>query len=272
MKYLTTFILKVVALSTVMLSFSSLAGISPQSERRFDVEVLIFKRTLSPDSTHESWPDTMPEIDLSMAGSLNSQQYRNRKQVRKLPRSSYELTSQKRKLDAHAGYKVLLHTAWQQGDLSRRDAPVFHIRAGKNYADQFNSDGTQKVDDATSNKSLYELEGKLRVYIQHYLFLESELDLRHPSIKETLIQPSTEIVQGADLEDSSDSSHDFSVLNVEDDNNTVFDGFQDVSPTWITTEVLRNHRFTQKRRMRSSETHYLDHPLMGIVIQVRRAP
>ncbi|MCO4789722.1 hypothetical protein DK293_13990, partial [Vibrio cholerae] len=25
-----------------------------------------------------------------------------------------------------------------------------------------------------------------------------------------------------------------------------------------------------KRRMRSGETHYLDHPLMGVIIQVRR--
>ncbi|MBO0181007.1 CsiV family protein, partial [Vibrio parahaemolyticus] len=29
-------------------------------------------------------------------------------------------------------------------------------------------------------------------------------------------------------------------------------------------------RMDQKRRMRSSETHYLDNPLMGMIIQVRR--
>ncbi|MDN3684483.1 CsiV family protein [Vibrio sinaloensis] len=27
---------------------------------------------------------------------------------------------------------------------------------------------------------------------------------------------------------------------------------------------------SKKRRMRSSETHFLDHPLMGVLIQVRR--
>ncbi|MDF4825758.1 CsiV family protein, partial [Vibrio parahaemolyticus] len=33
---------------------------------------------------------------------------------------------------------------------------------------------------------------------------------------------------------------------------------------------LKSYRLDQKRRMRSGETHYLDHPLMGMIIQVRR--
>ncbi|NMU76239.1 hypothetical protein HKB17_03900, partial [Vibrio parahaemolyticus] len=33
---------------------------------------------------------------------------------------------------------------------------------------------------------------------------------------------------------------------------------------------LKSYRMDQKRRMRSSETHYLDNPLMGMIIQVRR--
>jgi hypothetical protein len=33
---------------------------------------------------------------------------------------------------------------------------------------------------------------------------------------------------------------------------------------------LQPYAFTHKRRMRSGETHYLDNPMMGLIIQVRK--
>jgi hypothetical protein len=45
---------------------------------------------------------------------------------------------------------------------------------------------------------------------------------------------------------------------------------EDVTPTVRTGEFLKSYRLDQKRRMRSTETHYLDHPLLGMIIQVRR--
>lgn len=44
----------------------------------------------------------------------------------------------------------------------------------------------------------------------------------------------------------------------------------EISPTVEVQEFLKSYRMDQKRRMRSTETHYLDHPLLGMVIQVRR--
>ncbi|QSA20002.1 hypothetical protein JV197_08680, partial [Vibrio furnissii] len=45
---------------------------------------------------------------------------------------------------------------------------------------------------------------------------------------------------------------------------------ESVSPTVDVESFLKSYRMDQKRRMRSGETHYLDHPLMGMIIQVRR--
>mgnify|MGYP000636879170 CR=1 FL=1 len=39
-----------------------------------------------------------------------------------------------------------------------------------------------------------------------------------------------------------------------------------------TEEQLHSFKFDQKRRVRSGEIHYFDHPLMGMLIQIRRSP
>ncbi|EGU57917.1 hypothetical protein VINI7043_25652, partial [Vibrio nigripulchritudo ATCC 27043] len=60
------------------------------------------------------------------------------------------------------------------------------------------------------------------------------------------------------------------LADTEGDDTTQVGNLESVSPTLQVEEFLKSYRMDQKRRMRSSETHYLDHPLMGMIIQVRR--
>ncbi|MDG3088409.1 peptidoglycan binding protein CsiV [Vibrio hannami] len=272
---------KIIALLLSIVSLSVYA-----SEREFDVEVIIFKRSVEPESVNESWPDELPAIDLSRASVLSNAQYRELKGVQLLPYEDYQLLKEKEALDKHAGFEVLLHTAWRQGDQPKASAPVFHILAGKDYSDSFNPDGSSKHDDikvtidsveneTTIDNPLYQLDGKFQVYVQHYLFLETELDLKSPWRREVIVQDEVSEPDASVVLDEANakSTTDNALPAVEPVNDTVqFGHMEAVEPTIRVEEFLKNYRMTQKRRMRSGEIHYLDHPLMGIVIQVRRAP
>jgi len=235
------------------------------AKRQFDVEVIIFKRNINAEQTQESWPNIRPPISFSRTGSLSSQVYLEKKGVTLLPKTSYALNNQELQLKKHAGFKVLLHTAWRQGDQGKYSAPIFHILAGRDYSGQFNPNGTpmehkniNPIDGVTENSlptPLYELDGKLQVYVQHYLYADIEMDLRKPSIRDVSLIPNT---------------HDTS--NIITNNNTIRLGhLKNITPKVETQTFLKSYRLDQKRRMRSGETHYLDHPLMGIIIQVRKA-
>lgn len=252
---------KLIPLLLLLVSMPSLA------QRQFDIEVILFKRAVDAEKVSESWPNSLPEINVSRAGSFGDTSYRQLKGVQMLAYSQYQLNDEVQKLKNHAGFQVLLHTAWRQGDQGRASAPIFHIQAGKDYSQQFNPDGSEVGKQATTDtpvsgvveesiaKPLYELDGTLQIYVQHYLYAEAMLDLKEPSVRDV-------VMQDAQLN-----------LNVapDDQNATVQAGnLESVSPTVDVESFLKSYRMDQKRRMRSGETHYLDHPLMGMIIQVRR--
>ncbi|WP_217512178.1 peptidoglycan binding protein CsiV [Vibrio metschnikovii] len=252
---------KLIPLLLLLVAMPSLA------QRQFDIEVIIFQRAIDAEKTQESWPNSLPEINLSRAGSLSDAQYRQSKGVRMLSQTDYQLTEQAQRLRNHAGFQVLLHTAWRQGDQGRASAPVFHIQAGKDYSTQFNPDGSERVAqteqyrpidgvvEQTVTPPLYELDGTLQIYVQHFLFAEANFDLKKPSVREVILQ---------------DPSLDLDELDQDTRTNAQDGHLIAISPTMEKQSFLKSYRLDQKRRMRSGETHYLDHPLMGMIIQVRR--
>ena len=87
-----------------------------------------------------------------------------------------------------------------------------------------------------SNK--FELDGFIRLYVDYYLFLETDLVL-HQSISapvENQFDPRTNNAQAQ----------------------TTYETY------------LKPFNFKQKRRMKSDEIHYIDHPLVGMILQVRK--
>jgi len=244
-------------LVTILLLIISL----PAAARQFDIELIIFKRLVDPEQQSESWPNHLPPIDFSTVGSFEDTAYKQSKGVS--IRNSYQLSNQVNRLNKHAGYQVLMHKVWRQGDQGKAYAPKFHIRAGKDYSTAFNVDGSEKVNVANNNPSefneltidspLYELDGELQVYVQHYLFLETTLDLKAPGTRE-IESPGQNI----------------NISSEESDDTVQFGEMKQITPIVQQERFLKSYRMVQKRRMRSSETHYLDHPLLGIIVQVRK--
>ncbi|MCK6262806.1 peptidoglycan binding protein CsiV [Vibrio sp. ZSDE26] len=271
-----------------------LVSMPTMAQRQFDIEVIIFKRAVDAEKTSESWPMTQTEIDLTKTGSFADSEFRGSKGVSMLGMDDYHLSDQVTSLKKHAGFDVLVHKAWRQGDEGKIAAPVFHIQAGRDYSELFNSDGSEKIEftDATPvegvieesfDQPLYELDGKLQVYVQHYLYAETQLDLKSPSIRKVILEDkqldNDFTVEQLELEMSAnESTVDESLPGetlpeaeaVNSDTTVLAGHMKDVTPTVEVEEYLKNYRMDQKRRMRSTETHYLDHPLLGIIIQVRR--
>jgi hypothetical protein len=278
--------------------------------RQFDIEVILFKRNINPEQVNESWPERLKQVDMQGALSLEDTAALKAKGVTILPSSQYALDAQYNKLKKHAGFTPLAHIAWRQGDENQANAPKLFITAGRDFSEQFLPDGRSKkdveqatnavsIDSATNNDgitvatdngtpllldsgngvdadaksdSLYQLNGMLQVYVQHYLFLDANLDLREPSRREVIMtKPLLESIANEQNAMAIGSETDTATENDIDVNSNVQIGhLQEVKKNIKVEEFLKPYRLSQQRRMRSGEIHYLDNPLLGVIIQVRR--
>lgn len=220
--------------------------------------------------------------------------------------ADFKLTDLYAKLRWRKDMQPLLHFAWRQaiGD-SKAEIP-WRIMAGKNYQLMYQADGqpivaqkdkssaqeTEQIADdsqqeltaaeqhqqlihkvttiakqieeqqiditeyiaakpplekqAIENKPIQEtpvwqLDGLFKIYVEHYLYIESDFTIRkvgpHPS----------ELARQPNLTEHSS-----------------------IAGLTHAKTFLYPYQFNQKRRIRSTEIHYFDHPEMGIVLQVRR--
>ncbi|MDD1782862.1 peptidoglycan binding protein CsiV [Enterovibrio sp. ZSDZ35] len=280
-----------------------------KAERWFDVEVIVFKRNQDPTSVKEKWPETQPNINLSNAVSVFDAVSLKERGLQLLPQSEWKLNAEYKNLSKHAGFKPLVHVAWRQNDGSRGVMPKLRFTAGPDYGKDYYLDGTPKdapafvanpnqgtvnvtgtdalnatnaaTDTSTVPAALaapakesgpmYELDGFIRVYVQHYLFIETDLVLREPGERKVLKDVNAVPVP---LDNQTDTETD-TLMNdnaqVSTTNEgTAVTGLQKLERQYEVEKYLEPYAFKQKRRMRSGEVHYLDHPLMGLIIQVTR--
>ena len=279
----------------------------PSFARQFDVEVIIFKRNFEPSSYQESWPDILAPINLDNAFSYRHKKMMSRNGASLLPSGYYKLNEAYTKLQNHAGFKPLVHVAWRQGDSGSSRSPIFHIQAGQDFSDRFVADGrtiedanadlslvplaapkpaliegseTLESDTATlSSGSLLELDGTMQVYVQHYLYVNTILDLKVPGQHEFIVNTPKEekdvITEASSFSDEVTTTETEELSTeataIENPNADVQLGhLEDVTPNTEIKEFLKSYRMEERRKMRSGETHYLDHPLMGMIIQVRK--
>ncbi|QSX32408.1 peptidoglycan binding protein CsiV [Shewanella avicenniae] len=151
------------------------------------------------------------------------------------------------KLNRQGGIQPLLHMTWQQEMKPRSNAQPLHLFAGKDYAEQFQANGMPVSVEAKSNRygfdelkqdgnqtaPVWQFDGLLTIYLNHYLFVETRFNLR--------------ALEQKTLEGDATSDTTPSIIP-----------FLGVAP------------MEQNRRIRSTEIHYFDHPRMGMLLQVRK--
>lgn len=213
-----------------------------------------------------------------------------------MSRESLQLKELARDIGRQKDLSSLLHLGWRQEVLfGKNKAQSFRLIAGKNYASEYSAAGlrlppevseldqsaellegelTQNSDEPdllssieaalsdpdyviqNSNLSLddeseelvhiaelWQLDGQIKVFLRYiqgvpYLHIDSELDFRSPKTNRSM------------------------------SGNSDADGLNSASS--MTDDSLQSYRFSQLRRVISKQIHYFDHPLFGMVVQIRR--
>lgn len=130
------------------------------SQNWYQVEIIIFSQSdpdaYSPGATAESWPDTLnpewpaPLVRLNASGSPSPA-------LRTLPVAARQMNNDSYALRVTEGYELLWHQAWQQPMLAEAHAPWIQIQAGSEYGGRS------------------QLEGALRIYLERFLHLDTDL-------------------------------------------------------------------------------------------------
>lgn len=238
----------------ISILFFVLANISFADDMRYyDVEVIIFENTSTKAKNAEIWPLQVnlpqPEKIIQLGQPFTSgwlpKEVDLKSSYKLLDASTYQLTNEVENLSKSKTQRIIYHTAWRQPGLDKNQAlPIYfkhEVPVAPVIEDEDNTipvtDETVTTESVEADTTPFILEGILRVTLARYLHLEAELTYSK-KIPEVL-----------------DSENPFAVL----DNETARDQIQKKG-------VI--HLKQKRRRIRSTELHYIDHPVLGILIRI----
>jgi len=217
--------------------------------------------------------------------------------LQRLDSSHLKLKSELGRLERHQLFKPLLHAAWRMPIQSKSNALPIHLFAGENYALALYKDeiiaqkkremanklnpsaDTEKnsplllttpenkldvlaaLQKKDTIQDLYEIDGNLLIYVERYLYLDSQLIVRTETEKE--VSSAQSVLATSELTadmSATELNTDVQILNQQ----------PIIQKTVQTKTAVTEALFDQTRRLRSEEIHYLDHPLFGIIIQIRK--
>ena len=230
--------------------FLALANISYAEDMRYyDVEVVVIENLNPLDRKSENWPlqvhMAQPEKIIPLGEPVpNLKEWLptdvDLKLAYKLLKpADYQLNGHVEKLTETKSKRVIFHTAWRQPGLDKNQSiPVYFKRevAAQPLIENESQANVGQVENQQRLATPSILEGILRVTLARYLHLEAELSLREK-------QPELS------------GENPFEIL----DTNTS-------APVTEKQGII--HLKQQRRRIRSKELHYLDHPVLGILLLI----
>ncbi|GLS91349.1 hypothetical protein GCM10007916_24180 [Psychromonas marina] len=289
-------------LAVLLLTVTSFSAHAEQ--RWFEVELLLFQRNVDMQditehlSSNEITVDTSNSISLLKTKKANlcsqsevcvsksnpvviqkSQFDYAGNNFKRVGSSHLQLVAQRERLEKHAGFKPLLHMAWQMPMKSTRSAKPINIFAGENLAskmltpiadetaittenietaDNIADETTQLIEVKSSKHAddIWAIDGNFKIYLDHYLYIDSQLIISKAMTSETAkTEQTVELI---------DDENGVQIAKEIDDNGAIQQHNQQT--------IIKESLFDQNRRLRSEEIHYLDHPLMGIIVQIRKLP
>ena len=224
--------------------------------RYYDVEVVIIENFSEKAKNSENWPLQVkliqPEKIVQLGQPVLSEWLPQDKEIdlnssyTVLGPQNYNLSEHVEKISESETQRVIFHTAWRQPGLDKNQAlpiyfkhdvaaaPVIETEQNGVLADNGENLTTEKTDAMPLI-----LEGILRVTLSRYLHLEAELTLQNKL---------PELVK---------SDNPFSILDNE------------VERSELQKQGVV-HLKQKRRRIRSNELHYIDHPVLGILINITR--
>lgn len=265
--------LPAMALSGLLLSFtpvlSGLDGDLHAEERPVLVEVLIFARSGEQGRDEEVWD---PEIILAnLEDSLDPTDTDSDLDEIEWNETLSELDSAREKLEDSDDYEVLFTARWRQPEKQREDAPYLRLSRKDEDLDEPDADpgGSQAPVFADPHRGdLLELQpspetvgpstrrpldGTVRVHRNRFFHVGLDL-LYHPE------RDTDEDTDAADDREYRARQMDALLAGQID--------FEMIEEE--TTRPFGGYHLTESRRVRMGETHYIDHPVYGLIVHLRR--
>lgn len=183
-----------------------------------------------------------------------------------LPASERQLNTQAQKLQRNPRFEVLFHNAWRQVITNKKASKAVIINGGQTF-------GQHQA-----------LEGSIRLSVATYLELQTNLWLSQfdVNVGQEITQTWPEIplrpnytattINTLSLDSEVEAELEQALAAESPQWST---GNFDVNPTaqdadaFVTRQIIV---LQQERDMRSSEVHYLDHPVLSVIIQVTPYP
>jgi len=232
-----------------------------EEERWYQVELLIFENPNYGAESPEQWP-TYPSLSsrtpvISIEESETTEEPDDVDVVtpdidatnrptpfEPLSPEEQQLVAERTELERSRGFRILYHQAWMQPVPGRDSVIPIRIRGGEQYGQQ------------------PELQGYIDLYVERYLHLVTDLQLvRYAQTDNPFRLIDEGVSTGPDaLEPFPGLSLDGQPPRMETAGIT-----QANNRYYVATESVR---LQQRRRMRSSELHYLDNPEFGLLVLI----
>ncbi len=230
-------------LLVLLLAVSLLPVPATADQELYDVEIIVFRHLDSGGlRSGERWPRTVPANVHDRYAELQSNVTPGPEVFLRLGDNSLNLRDTARRLQQDSGYEVITHIAWRQPGLSEQDsvAVAFPLGSQPPRADGDRDtvvNGMRSEDDETRAMAFLRpptgLSGQIRIARER--FLHADVDLRY-------------VEEGRSRRGESRQA--------------ALSQFDDFPPVILMQE---------RRRMRSDQLHYLDHPVLGVLIRITRA-
>lgn len=199
--------------------------------------------------------DAVEPVDLA-----RSERYR-------LPSQERNLNAVQQRINGQAGYRVLFHEAWRQYITGEDRAPWILIDGGDAYGEH------------------RELEGSININVSRYLHIITDLWFTEfqintgesrrqwPTLPENPLKRIERTSAAAESEFNSANSLVTNDLFNSTGNNQSLDTPSELDTLladFLDAPYMPRQIYTldQRRRMRSTELHYLDHPRLGLLIKI----
>jgi len=256
-------------LAIILLFFSLTAA--AQEIPWYTVEVLVFERTNPGGLEAEHWRDDpgFPDLEGALALTRQRTQADEPQAFTLLGRNEFKLKEMGARLQRSEALTPLLHLAWRQPGLDRAESKSVHIRsdqylratrtADQNRHGQASQTGqalTWAGGGAEGQQYMVALEGTMRVYRSRYLHVD--VDLRY-------FRPSTGDGPPTALDDQAPQTGPTAPGAPEEQHAMALTGENERLQA---LPIATHFRLTEHRRLRSKETHYFDHPLFGVLVQI----
>ena len=231
------------ALVTFLLLGFSLLSFA-EDVRYYDVEIILFENLDNASRQSENWPssvelqrpETSIEIGQPYPGPL-PKNYDPKLTFKPLKQKDYQLQEQARKIEESDSRRVLLHTGWRQPGMAPEDALTVYFKRqipGTTVSNPVTSEvpGSPMATSRLAAPEAGELEGMIKVILSRYLHVDADIVFR-PKMAEANPQ-----------------------------------SFYSMETMENTAQPVVYHLKQTRRRMRSRELHYLDNPVLGMLVLI----